>query len=145
MTQEYKQQIEELAIKWFEKLVPVSGKADTKGGEIMRAAMRLLYRYHNAGNVVRSGYGLTTCWSSAMFLIDNAPAEIAEEAAGLWRWGNGDYGENDDYDNQLHSLMTSVILYLESDREDSRKPNDISCIDWAEHCRPDEYEEEDND
>ena len=146
MTQNKKQEIENRASEWFNKLVPISGKADTKGGETMRAAMRLLYRYHNDGDVVSEGYGLTTCWSSGRYLVDNAPKPISDAAAELWKHYAGRYDEADEYDNQLHELMLRVVEYLEGSESDANEPNIIECIDWAADYRPEEeYEEEDWD
>ncbi len=55
----------------FDKLVPASGKAETIGGEMLRAINRLVYRYYNDGDIVIQGYGIETCMSSYLFLEDN--------------------------------------------------------------------------
>ena len=41
----------------FSELVPVSGKADTVAGEIVRAVSRISYRNYNDGDHIGVGYG----------------------------------------------------------------------------------------
>lgn len=62
-------QLEEL----FELTVPRSGMADTVGGEIVRAVMRILYRDYNDGDVFYEGYGKETCLPSVSYLCDVFP------------------------------------------------------------------------
>lgn len=54
--------------KMFDVYVPASGMADTLGGELLRAYVRLLYRCENDGDVPFEGYGNITCNSSWRFL-----------------------------------------------------------------------------
>ena len=61
--------------KFFNVLVPQSGKAGTVGGEYVRAMMKILYRDYNDGDVFYKGYGLETCGNAAKFLADNANLE----------------------------------------------------------------------
>ena len=44
----------------FDALVPGSGHADTLGGELLRAAERIAYRYYNDGDMAGEGYGRET-------------------------------------------------------------------------------------
>ena len=53
----------------FEGHVPVSGKADTLYGEIIRAINRIGYRYNNDGDHIGVGYGKETCNAAARFLM----------------------------------------------------------------------------
>jgi hypothetical protein len=57
----------------FDVLVPQSGKCDTVAGEIIRAAMRILYRWFNDGDLFFLGYGFETAGPSAQYLIDIVP------------------------------------------------------------------------
>ena len=41
----------------FDKYVPACGKANTLGGEIVRAINRIVYRYYNDGDTVDRYYG----------------------------------------------------------------------------------------
>lgn len=52
----------------FDALVPGDGSADTLGGEIMRAAMRIAYRYWNDGDEAGEGYGRETVNPAVRFL-----------------------------------------------------------------------------
>lgn len=52
----------------FDALVPASGAADNLGGEIMRAAMRIAYRYWNDGDIAGEGYGRETVNPAVRFL-----------------------------------------------------------------------------
>ena len=66
----YKEAIE-LLDKMFDEYVPDMGKADTLGGEILRAFARLYYRCYNDGDVPYIDYGNETCNSSYRFLHNN--------------------------------------------------------------------------
>ena len=44
----------------FDALVPGSGHADSLGGELLRAAERIAYRYYNDGDMAGEGYGRET-------------------------------------------------------------------------------------
>jgi hypothetical protein len=56
---------EDLLDSLFSDFVPASGKADSIGGEQLRAIMRIVYRDYNDGDKFYEGYGLETCGSSA--------------------------------------------------------------------------------
>lgn len=62
----------------FEIFVPRSGISDTVGGEIIRALMRIDYRYYNDGDYFCCGYGLETCGGSADYLASNTSDSINE-------------------------------------------------------------------
>ena len=47
--------------RMFDEHVPMSGKADTVGGEIVRAISRIGYRWWNDGDHIGVGYGNETC------------------------------------------------------------------------------------
>lgn len=55
----------------FEILVPPSGKCDTVAGEIVRAAMRILYRWFNDGDIFFIGDGFETAAPAAQYLMDH--------------------------------------------------------------------------
>lgn len=57
----------------FELTVPGRGMADTVGGEIVRAMMRVLYRDYNDGDVFYEGYGRETCLSDVNYLCNVIP------------------------------------------------------------------------
>lgn len=59
----------------FERFVPWSGKANTLGGEILRAINRIVYRFYNDGDTVHRYYGSELNYSAACdnFLIKSVP------------------------------------------------------------------------
>lgn len=61
------EQQQEWDILWDE-YVPSYGKADTLGGEILRAVARIIYRFYNDGDMAGIGYGNETVNSSDRFL-----------------------------------------------------------------------------
>ena len=60
----------------FEELVPSSGPADTKAGEIVRAINRIMYRDFNDGDLFYSGYGVETCGDAVAYLCHNVPGIV---------------------------------------------------------------------
>lgn len=62
--------------KYFGKYVPASGKCDTVGGEIVRAMMRLAYRWCD-GDEVGVGYGNITCNPSDRYLDDHVRGYVS--------------------------------------------------------------------
>ena len=68
----------------FEELVPVSGKADTVAGEIVRAVTRIAYRNWNDGDHVGVGYGKETCNPAARYLMERAGSKVGEAGRNMW-------------------------------------------------------------
>ena len=70
---------EEILEDLFEELVPASGEAETVAGEMVRACMRVIYRYFNDGDCFLtgepsgSGYGAATVIPALMYLIEKVP------------------------------------------------------------------------
>lgn len=68
---------------WHAQYVPVSGIAPTKGGEIVRAIVRLDFRFYNDGDMVGWCYGNETCNSSDRYLCSNVPGYFSIETNDL--------------------------------------------------------------
>ena len=66
-------EIEDKLEKFFKKLVPPSGKADTLEGEMVRSIMRIWYRYYNDGDFFFKGYGKETAKPSVDWLKTKSP------------------------------------------------------------------------
>lgn len=62
----------------FNNLVPFSGECETNRGEIVRAFMRLSYRWYNDGDEPGEGYGNETCNSSVRYLNYIVPSKYAD-------------------------------------------------------------------
>ena len=102
-------------------LVPNQGKADSLGGELVRAVMRIIYRDRNDGDKFFEGYGLETCGSSAQFLsnygFDMQINHIVDQASR--------YADDDDaYSEAVNQLGKLVIDRLINEPELMTTPND---------------------
>lgn len=62
-----------------DKYMPGYGKADTLGGEIIRAINELVYSYYNNGDIVERYYSSTRNYAKAAndFLLRNVPTYIS--------------------------------------------------------------------
>lgn len=124
----------------FEELVPMSGKADTVAGEIVRAISRIGYRNWNDGDHIGVGYGRETCNPAARYLMQVCDSEVSDAIDELW-------GVEEDarYDELLNNLEEKVVAYLEQHPELKSTKNDVDM--WS--CRTDEdvddpYEDEED-
>jgi len=124
----------------FEQYVPMSGKADTVGGEIVRAICRIGYRWFNDGDQVGVGYGNETCNAAARYLMNKCPDEIADAVWGIW----GCYSEKV-YDAGLNVLEELIVDYLEKNPDLFNEKNDEDmwdCREWEDTHYEDEDDEE---
>jgi hypothetical protein len=105
--------------KLFKKLVPSSGEADTVEGELVRAIMRIWYRYYNDGDYFFRGYGKETAGSSATYL-KNAGIPGLKEAINKAQKEAGkpdnddEYSEKDGYLNNLKDAAKIIVDYVNS-------------------------------
>ena len=126
----------------FEELVPVSGKADTVAGEIVRAINRIGYRNYNDGDHIGVGYGKETCNAAARFLMDNCDDTVKTLVQEIW-------GEEQDvqYDAGLATLEKAVLTYLEQHPELKQAENTEDMYDYYD-CDEDVdrgYDEEEDE
>lgn len=125
---------------YFERLVPASGKADTKAGEIVRALSRLGYRWWNDGDQIGIGYGNETCNPAARFLMEKLPDKIGASIAGIW----GKYMTDEEYEGRLFAVIEKALDWLDtSGLED--KPNTEDMHDWFNKAEDVDEEEEEDD
>jgi len=110
----------------FDELVPNTGKADTKVGEIVRAMARLGYRWYNDGDKFGVGYGKQTCNPAGRFLCDKLP----EIEYNLWSI----YGCYNDkrYEHGLLEVQNYVIDYVLTHPELKEQANDENYLDWRD-------------
>lgn len=127
----------------FDILVPSSGPAETLAGELVRAMMRLEYRYYNDGDYFYTGYGLETCGSSAAFIADKTDNKIytliLDTAENI--------DQDDQYKNSLDMIANSVINYVMNNvetfwtkSEDSRDHTSGILTEFDELSRNMEYD-----
>lgn len=126
--------------KLFDELVPATGKADTKAGEIIRAMARVEYRYFNDGDIFGRGYGKQTVNPAGRYLCDKLP-EIADTLWGLYGcWSD------DEYEKGLLNVVNYAIDYVLAHPELKEEPNDEDFFDWRDEDEDvddtDEEEEE---
>ena len=112
---------------FFEELVPSSGKADTKAGELIRAMTRLLYRDYNDGDKFNEDYGLETCGPAAAYLIKNGFTDLqnyAKEKYEETSFLDDDKDEDEEYTALLNSVAKQVITHIEQNPQLLIAPND---------------------
>lgn len=125
----------------FKKLVPSSGKADTVEGEMVRAIMRVWYRYENDGDFFWRGYGKETALGSVKYLTSpDMPREIRTQLVGIFnemkretipllktadKWGGfkEQFDENDPYLIGLNDAAKVIVQYVK------RKGNNLTSND----------------
>lgn len=136
---------EERINKLFEELVPVSGKAESLAGELIRAMSRIAYRFYNDGDQVGIGYGKETCNPAARFLMAKGSKRVSSLATAIW----GIYDESA-YEDLRDILAGAVADHVEQtpglrttptdDMWDYRTDEDVD-DDWEDE--EDDYKEED--
>lgn len=86
--------------KMFDQYVPDCGKCETLGGEIIRAFAKLNYRWYNDGDKFYEGYGVETCGSVAIFLMNNGFNLALKDMM---------YRNDKDYEKGLKKLLVEII------------------------------------
>ena len=136
--------------KMFEELVPISGPAETKAGELVRAVSRICYRWYNDGDWLGVGYGNETCNPAARYIQENYPdTELDAVVDALWGARTKTI-----YENGLILLVDEVVDYLkqhpelkdeknEDDMWNYRRPEDVAFEEEDDDDWEDEEEEED--
>lgn len=113
---------------WFDQYVPAEGKAETLGGEIVRAICRIGHRWNNDGDRFGVDYGNETCNSAVCFLLKYVPGlidttfdlttysvkEILEDVFQDYCIDtNTDIGQNDEgYEKWLNETYETIVTYL---------------------------------
>ena len=134
--------------KWeelWDKYVPADGKADTVGGEIMRAISRIVYRWNNDGDTCNNGgYGgsmYNHCQGANLYLLDqNIPGYV--DLRGI-------YGKKE-YDETVKEVLMVIFEHLTAHPELFEKPNkedylELSPYEEDDDEWDDEYDENDDD
>lgn len=114
--------------KLFKKLVPVSGKADTIEGEMVRAIMRVWYRYYNDGDYFFRGYGKETVKPSVDWLKDHSPIGknlrpifAAAQRNALKQNHDDEYSDRDGYLRGIIDAAKAVCDYVEGRKGEYEK------------------------
>ena len=122
----------------FDRYVPFSGKADTVGGEVVRAISRIVYRNFNDGDCIGVDYGNETCNAPARYLkYITKDAEIRALIDDMW-------GNEFDYDDKLEKLEYLVYQYVTDNEWVFERKNDDDMWNYREWIDT-HYEEEEED
>ena len=122
----------------FEILVPSSGQAETFAGELVRAVMRIGYRWYNDGDYFYTGYGLETCGSSAAFIAD----KLGEDMYNMIMDATDNMGNDSRYEDFIAQLEEEILDYVMSNpealgtkSEDSRNYKSPTLNEFEERSR----------
>lgn len=122
----------------FDEVVPVSGNADTVGGEIVRAVGKIAYRRWNDGDCIGVDYGNETCNAPARYLIEVTGKPVKGYVIDMWRMGG--YGMK-----EVYKLIRVTAEWLLDNVELFSKKNRDDMLDWSEPEGSHYDEEEDED
>lgn len=140
---------EEMNEVLFDELVPSMGKADTEGGEIMRAVNRIQYRYWNDGDIAGHGYGKQTVNPAVRFLdfvVDRLKSCTFRTLVNKFQdYVDGTYVSDSEYDEKVKELVKESIIYI-AQKGLYDKSNERDMFDYAipEVDKEDDYEDEDD-
>lgn len=136
----------------FNALVPGSGNADNLGGELLRAAERIAYRYYNDGDKAGEGYGRETVNPAVRFMYANITPTTMNNP--LWitvkkifSFVDRAYCDLDDkqYEELVMRLLRQTVIYIIQNRL-WNVPNKEDMLDYKndeEDVDRDEWDEED--
>ena len=124
--------------RFFEELVPLSGKAETRAGELVRAAVRIDYRFFNDGDQIGKGYGNETCNAAARFLMKHADETTAAIVKALWEVSS----------DQAYETLLDIMIQLVCDYIDNHPElRTMETEDMFDYSKPEDriyYEDEDD-
>lgn len=107
-----------------DEYVPKTGKAETIGGEILRAMDRIIYRFYNDGDMVGVNYGNTTCNGSDRYLCNVVPGYVTLDQ--FYE------GQEKEYENQMLKDHRLVFTYLMNNKEVFEQPNTVDSREISE-------------
>ena len=131
---------EEILSALFKEFVPVSGPADTVGGEVVRAINRIAYRWTNDGDQIGLDYGVETVNPPYQYLIEK---DIIVD-----NYDGDEDTETENYNEFINDLLSQVVdtlhnrpeLFDEKNEENSNNGNV-----FRYYLELDTYEDEDDD
>ena len=114
---------EEILSALFKEFVPVSGPADTVGGEVVRAINRIAYRWTNDGDQIGLDYGVETVNPPYQYLIEK---DIIVD-----NYDGDEDTETENYNEFINDLLSQVVdtlhnrpeLFDEKNEENSNNSN----------------------
>ena len=115
---------------WAEDYMPGSGKANTKGGELVRAAQRILTEYYDNGNMIGRGLGNETVNPAARYIVEKTNFD-----------GNGEIEDmlnhlvqmdDNEYNSWCKRFEVDFADWLRSKGDLFEQPNEDDISDYAE-------------
>lgn len=115
---------------WAEDYMPGSGKANTKGGELVRAAQRILNEYYKSGNMIGRGFGNETVNPAARYIIEKTDFSGNDEIEDML---NHDVQMDDsEYNSWLKRFESDFTDWLRDKEDLFSTPNDDDIADYIE-------------
>jgi len=115
---------------WAEQYTNPEGKSNSVGGEMVRAAMQIIYRYNNDGDMIGCGYGNETVNAAARYITEKAEMGVNEQ---IQKWLDHEERADDyDYDNFIETFTTEIEQILRENPELFQEPNNDDYWDWKE-------------
>ena len=103
---------------WTKDYMPDNGKASTVGGEILRAANQIIYRYQNDGDRINVGNGKETVNPAARYLIDKCVGWTGSSEIEDMLSGANDTNSSDEYYSEwVEDLQVEIEDYLRNHEE----------------------------
>lgn len=127
----YEDRLDEL----FNELVPPYGKAGTVAGEIVRATVRIVYRYYNDGDHIGVRYGKETCNPAARYLKATCNGAVEQAISDAW----GIYNDMT-YEAALDNIEKTILDYLDQFPELKTTTNQTNMYDYATEEDRDDYD-----
>jgi hypothetical protein len=154
MTKEFKNDLDTKFDDLSNKLVPDCDNCKTIEGELLRAFMKIEYRYYNDGDRFYHNYGTETCGSPASFLVEqcNNKNELKEISSLILSMDNNCPPEFIDgvieypmYETRLYLIKKILVDYVTS-KLDHLTPNtrNIDMFNTESLWTYEEEEEEDD-
>jgi len=132
------------------QLMPISGKADTPEGELIRAFQKIGYRFYNDGDFPTVGYGAETSGPALAFFQDHAPTnELAMYANAIENASDNE--SSVEFEAALEKLGSALVYYVKARIEEvggieNLEKNELDMLDtpsrWEDETQYDDDEED---
>ena len=115
---------------WFDDYVPEEGAASTKGGEILRATMRIMERWADGGEKIGRGYGNKSLNPAARYIAENVDAAFVEDMEKML--AHEFVPTNEEYEKWMDDFEAGVEGFLRNNEEVFHEANFGNYEDWQE-------------
>ena len=119
---------------WSEDYIPQAGKANTIGGEILRATAQIVNRFYNDGDKIGIGNGKETVNPAARYILENAVEfTAAPDDLQAMLDNNSDINLSDEsYEEWVDDFKYEVEDYLREHEELFHAPNKVDMWDFKQ-------------